>query len=211
MNVYDFDGTVYDGDSSIDFWRFCVRGHPSVFIKCFPRLAKGAVLYALGRIPKESWKERFFSFLEYIPADANQVSFFWEKRSGRIKPWYLKQKQASDVIISASPAFLLGPLCERLGISLIASEVDPATGRFTGLNCSGDEKVRRFRREFPDGTVDRFYTDSKKDLPMAVIAEQAYFVHKNTIRELRTGKQRSGPISGEQGDHAEQAAENAPE
>lgn len=25
MNVYDFDGTVYRGDSTVDFWLFCLR------------------------------------------------------------------------------------------------------------------------------------------------------------------------------------------
>ena len=185
MNVYDFDGTIYDGDSSVDFWLFCIRRNPSVFLRCFPRLLNGAVLYALRRITKERWKERFFSFLNYIPADEMLVSRFWEQRSGRIKPWYLDRKQADDVIISASPAFLLEPVCRRLGVLLIASEVNPSTGRFSGLNCSGNEKVRRFREKYPDGVIEEFYTDSKKDLPLAATARQSYIVRRNSIRELR--------------------------
>lgn len=185
MNVYDFDGTIYDGDSSVDFWLFCGRRNPSVFLRCLPRLLSGAALYALGRIPKERWKERFFSFLRYAPADEALVARFWDARFGRIKPWYLKQKEESDMIVSASPAFLLKPACARLGVRLIASEVDPATGLFSGLNCSGTEKVRRFREACPGTTVERFYTDSKKDLPMAGLAERAYFVRGNRIREMR--------------------------
>ena len=184
MNVYDFDGTIYDGDSSIDLWLFCMRRNPSVFLKCLPRLTAGGTLYALGRIPKKRWKERFFSFLNYMPADDQLIGDFWEQHFAKVKEWYLKQKQSSDLIISASPSFLLRPVCQRLGVSLIASEVDPATGRFSGQNCSGEEKVRRFRQADPDGTIEAFYTDSKKDLPIAGLAREAYFVNGNTIRKM---------------------------
>ena len=190
MNVYDFDGTIYDGDSTVDFWLFCTRERPAVFLKCLPRTLAAAVLFALGRIPKETWKERFFSFLKYMPADGERVGRFWETHFCRIRPWYLEGKQESDVIISASPVFLLRPVCGRLGVSLIATEVDPASGRFSGRNCSGEEKVRRFRREYPDGTIDRFYTDSKKDLPLAALAGQAFLVRGKTIREMKPEEKR---------------------
>ena len=185
MNVYDFDGTIYDGDSTVDFWLFCMKERPGVFLKCLPRTLSAAVLYVLGRIPKETWKERFFSFLKEMPADGERVGRFWETHFSRIKPWYLEGKQESDVIISASPVFLLKPVSRRLGAALIATEVDPGTGRFSGRNCSGEEKVRRFRREYPEGTIDKFYTDSKKDLPMASIAGQAYLVRGQKISEIR--------------------------
>ena len=98
----------------------------------------------MKRIPKEEWKERFFSFLRYLPADEARVNRFWEQHNRKIKKWYLDKKQENDVIVSASPVFLLGPISRKLGVSLIATEVDPASGRFSGLNCSGKEKVRRF-------------------------------------------------------------------
>ena len=182
MNVYDFDKTIYDGDSTVHFWLFCSRRHPGVFVRCLPRLMKGAVLYAFGRIPKEDWKERFFSFLNYLPSNETMGSSFWEIHFAKIKKWYLDQKQDSDVIISASPVFLLEPVSKRLGVSLIATEVDPRTGRFSGRNCSGGEKVMRFRQVYPDARIDEFYSDSKKDLPMAGLAAQAFFVRGNEIR-----------------------------
>jgi phosphoserine phosphatase len=184
MNVYDFDGTIYDGDSSVDFWLYCSRRKPSVFLKRLPRLIKDGTLFAFRRIPKEKWKETFFSFLNDVPADEAIVNRFWETHDGRIKRWYLEQKEESDVIISASPVFLLAPISRKLGVKLIASEVNPKTGLFSGRNCSETEKVRRFRQEYPDGKVDQFFTDSKKDLPMAGLAERAYFVRGDTIREM---------------------------
>ena len=28
MNVYDFDNTLYDGESALDFYFFCLKRHP---------------------------------------------------------------------------------------------------------------------------------------------------------------------------------------
>ena len=30
MNVYDFDKTIYDGDSSVDFYKFSLKRHPKL-------------------------------------------------------------------------------------------------------------------------------------------------------------------------------------
>ena len=32
MNIYDFDGTIYNGDSTIDFWLFTLKRHPSALL-----------------------------------------------------------------------------------------------------------------------------------------------------------------------------------
>lgn len=94
-----------------------------------------------------------------------------------IKKWYLEQKQPDDLVISASPQFLLNDICKRLEISEpIASAVDKNSGKYTGLNCYGEEKVRRFREKFPDKQIDCFYSDSRSDEPMARIARQAFLV-----------------------------------
>ena len=42
MNVYDFDKTIYAGDSTIDFWKFCMIRYP----RC-RRYILHAVLYYL--------------------------------------------------------------------------------------------------------------------------------------------------------------------
>ena len=30
IDVYDFDGTIYDGDSTVDLVLFCLRRHPAL-------------------------------------------------------------------------------------------------------------------------------------------------------------------------------------
>lgn len=181
MNVYDFDKTIYDGDSTIDLYFYCLKKKPSVFFRCFFTQFSGAVKYKTGRISKEQFKERFLSFLKYFQKDDDLLNGFWSENKKKIKQWYLKKKTSDDVIISASPEFLLRPVCDELGVSLIASVVDRKTGKFSGNNCRGAEKVKRFRESYPDEQIDEFYTDSKSDMPMAKISEKAFLVKRKRI------------------------------
>ena len=140
MNVYDFDKTIYKGDSTLDFFWFCLRRYPRI-IMIFPRFIFTAILYSLGKCTKEKMKESFYRFLHLLPDTEFEVKEFWKKNEERLCAWYLSQKQDTDIIISASPTFLLSPICRKLNVSLIASKVDIKTGMHTGLNCYGKEKV----------------------------------------------------------------------
>ena len=178
MNVYDFDGTLYRGDSSCDFVLYAFRKHPSL-LRFFPRIVWGFLRYSFRTISKTEMKERFFSFLSAVDGEA-LAGQFWETHADRIRSWYPEQHREDDLVISASPEFLLRPICSRLGITrLMASRVDPRTGRFEGGNCRDTEKVRRFREQYGDAVIDSFYSDSSADLPLAKMAKKAFLVHRN--------------------------------
>ncbi len=183
MNAYDFDKTIYNGDSTADFYFFCLKRHKKI-ICCFPSLIIAAVkFFVLKKINKTQFKQTMYRFLNYCDIE-NDLEEFWNKAKYKIKDFYKKQKKDDDVIISASPEFLLKPICDELSIKrLIASKVDMKTGIYDGLNCHGKEKVRRFREFFGNAKVDKFYSDSKSDTPMAEIAEHAYLVNKEKITE----------------------------
>ena len=182
MNVYDFDGTIYDGDSSVDFFLYALKRKPSLL--CYiPRQAWGFLLYGMKRISKTELKEYFFNFLSGMDAE-KLAEDFWNQNQHRIYKWYLDQQQPDDIIISASPKFLLQPICNRLGIHhLIASKVDPETGMFAGENCRGHEKVRRLEVEYRITHIDSFYSDSQSDLPLAQIADKAFLVVNGDLRK----------------------------
>ncbi len=128
-------------------------------------------------------KELFFSFLVCLKSPEDCVRAFWRAKSGRIQRWYLAQKAPTDVIISASPEFLLRPLCEQLQIgTLIATRMDARNGKIFGKNCKGDEKVRRFSECFPNAAIERFYSDSLSDAPLAKLAAQAFIVKNENPR-----------------------------
>lgn len=178
MNVYDFDKTIYRGDSTLDFFRYCLKRKPGL-LRYVPAQAWFFVIYSLGLIDKTRFKEGFYLFLRGIPDMDAFVADFWEKQRSGILDWYLQRQQPTDLVISASPQFLLAPICADLGIRhLIASKVDPRTGAYSGKNCYGPEKVSRLQKEFPNQKIDRFYSDSHSDAPLAELAEEAFLVAK---------------------------------
>ncbi len=183
MNIYDFDGTIYRGDSTVDFYLYLLKKHPIILLS-LPIQLWAAVKHKAGKCSTTAFKENFFSFLPRIPDISKEAEMFWEKNIPKIAPWYLSQKKEDDLIISASPVFLLEHACRMLGdVRLIASQIDPKTGKFSGKNCKGEEKVRRLFECYPDATVDAFYSDSHSDLPLAKLAKKAFFVKKNKILE----------------------------
>ena len=179
MNVYDFDKTIYPADSTAGFYRWCLRRYPMVRLS-LPRTAVAFFCMGTRLLSKTRAKELFYRFLRRVPAEAPFL--YWRERIGRIQVWYLEQKRPDDVIISASPEFLLRPAAEALGVRLIASRVDPATGKYTGLNCHGEEKVRRFRAQFPGETPENFWSDSRSDTPMARLSARAYIIRNGRSR-----------------------------
>ena len=175
MNVYDFDGTIYDGDSTVDFYLYCIRRNPGVLF-ALPKQAFGTLLYMLKKIDKTKFKEYFFSFLSRVDA-MDLVEDFWDINDKKIFDWYMNQKEETDIIISASPEFLLKPICSRLGIKhLLASRVNDKTGVFQGKNCRGEEKVVRLREAYGECSIEQFYSDSRSDLPLALLAKEAFLV-----------------------------------
>lgn len=181
MNVYDFDGTIYGKDSTVDFYLWCLQKHPAILTR-IPRQGWGVLRRIAGTIDTKQMKEAFFSFLPLLVDPEALAVSFWEERTAGIRGWYLERREESDVVISASPEFLLRPVCARLGIQPpIATRMDPKSGLIRGLNCKGEEKVCRFRERFPEGRIEKFYSDSLTDAPLAALAEEAFLAKKNVL------------------------------
>ena len=181
MNVYDFDKTIFPRDSSLAFYFYCLRRRPRV-LRRLPGVIGSALSLAAGRIDLTAFKERFFSFLADLPEPGAMVEAFWQANLGDVHRWYLRARREDDLVISASPDFLVRPACRLLGVTrVIASPVDPRTGRFLGPNCRGAEKVRALRACFPDAPIDRFYSDSRSDAPLAALAKSAFLVRGERV------------------------------
>lgn len=187
VNVYDFDGTIYNGDSSVDIYFFLLKRYPKL-IAFFPKQMLGIVKYKLHLSSKEEMKEMYFSFLKGVRTDKTFVDDFWKQNQNKIKEWYLKQKRKDDVIISASPEFLLKPICDILGIdNLIATKVELSSGKFLSKNCQGAEKVVRFEEIFSEAEIEAFYSDSKSDTYMVKLATKAFLIKNNRIIDWEQG------------------------
>lgn len=182
MNVYDFDKTIYDGDSTQRFLVFLIRRRPRLVMK-LPGLAVNALLFGLKLRGKQDFKERMFrSFFAGVSDIYAMLDAFWDANMDGVKRWYAAVRRDDDVVITASPVDIVRPCCERLGIKrVLGSPVDMKTGRYAGPNCHGQEKVRRFGAEFPGETVDDFYSDSHSDDPMARVAKRAFMIKGEEI------------------------------
>lgn len=173
MNVYDFDKTIYPVDSTAQFYRWCLKRYPAC------RRTLGWTVWAFFCMgtrlkTKTKSKEIFYRFLCHVPEEAPLL--FWQEHVSAIQPWYYEQRRPDDLIISASPEFLLAPVAQMLEFALIASPVEQATGLYRGENCHGEEKVRRYRAIYGDEPVEAFWSDSRSDTPMARIAGKAFLV-----------------------------------
>lgn len=176
MNVYDFDKTIYNGDSTVHFYFYSIRHYPRILLR-LPALLWYALLFMIKVYTKTQFKEKFYLFLKDIPDIDAQVDSFWDIHEKNIKGFHKK----GGLVISASPEFLLEPICKKLEMGLMASRVDKYTGKYTGENCWGEEKVKRFREVYSDASIKEFYSDSLSDLPLAELAESAFIVQKEKI------------------------------
>lgn len=181
MNVYDFDKTIYVNDSSMDFYKFNLKRNPKL-IKYWPRQSKAALDYKRGKITKTEMKTIFYEYFQGIKDIDQAVLDFWEAHRDNLQDWYLRQKKEDDVIVSASPEFFLKPICDELGVFLIASDVDKYTGDNLKENCFGAEKVTRFKEHFNLNEIDEFYSDSYSDDPLAQYAKKAFMVEGDDIK-----------------------------
>ena len=178
-DLYDFDGTIYNGDSGVDIVKFAIKkGYLNLFTAIWY-----CIKYALKLLSKEEFKSKIFRFIGKIEDLDSFVEEFWQKNEFKIKEfWKSKKSHKKDVIISASCTFWLEPIAQKYKVAaLIATIVDDKTGELVGNNCHGEEKVRLFYQEFPKGIIDKAYTDSINDLPMIKEAKEGYLVKKDRI------------------------------
>lgn len=183
-NIFDFDHTVYDGDVSLDFYFYALRKHP-LLIRYIPVQLWNALLYLASINTRTRFKEGFFVFVGGIKNIDEDLDNFWNKHDGKIKSWYGGRPHTKDVIISASPEFIIAPIAAELGVKkLIATRMDQKTGKIHGKNCRGREKVRRLKQETRNMRVEECYSDSLSDLPILRLAERPYIVKRDRVMPL---------------------------
>lgn len=188
MNVYDFDNTIYDGESVVDFFiYYCkkdfklLRHMPSVFI--------ALIKYKRGLFTIEHALEKYGKIVaDYYtkhPDIPEEMEDFWDCHMHKIKPFYKDVQSDDDLIISGSPEYSLEVICKRLGIKrYIGSLLDPVTGEVKRL-CIRENKVKAFFEEYPDTQIENFYTDSINDQPLIDISKNAYLVKGHKITKIK--------------------------
>lgn len=178
MRVFDFDNTIYDGESPLDFYLFSLRYNPRN-LRYIPPVIRHLIRYQRNRSSLEDMERAvnryvhgYLTSFDDIPG---MVSAFWDAHMGKIKSWY--EPEPDDVIITASFNYTMDEVMRRLGVSrCICSTIDYETLEVEHLNLA-DNKVKAFKEAFGDDVVpDEFYTDNLIDLPMMRYARKAYLV-----------------------------------
>ena len=115
MNVYDFDETIFTGDTEDRFFKFVFakKGfrHYKIKWEFYDKLNK------LGIITKTKMREGQYKFLKDIDDLDKVLEDYWAEIEQYMKPWYYDAKREDDVIASGTPRFILEPICKKLGIS----------------------------------------------------------------------------------------------
>lgn len=181
MNVYDFDKTIFYPDSMLQFCSFCLRRHPKLMFNYLPKLLRSLIKNMMGKEKEVVLHAKLNSIIKYLDNPDEDIKKYWDKYEKNISQWYLDQKKPDDLIISASPEYLLKPLTDKLRIKLIATIVDRETGTMIGNVRLAREKAKYIiEQDMP--MIDNFYSDSLSDTPLALLAEQAFIVKDKAQR-----------------------------
>ena len=131
MNVYDFDETIFTGDSEDYFFAYLFK-KPGFFWDQV-RYRWYELLFKCKLVSKTKAREAEYSLLRKIDDLDGLLADYWDQHERHMKSWYAAVKRPDDVIASATPRFLMEPIVARLGLTgLVATEMDPRTGKIHG-------------------------------------------------------------------------------
>ena len=189
LAIFDFDGTITTRDTLLEFIRF-YSGNIK-FLAGFLFASPVIVLSKLKIIPnwraKEivlTWffkNEDFDHFNEKGKAFAlNYTPALVRSKANEEISLYL-QSGWRVVVVSASAENWVKPWCDSVGVECIATKLETRenklTGKISGKNCYGPEKVARIREqlnpaEYHDIVV---YGDSAGDREMLLLGTERFY------------------------------------
>ena len=186
LRAFDFDNTIYNGESVFDFYFFSIKYNKSV-AKYIPVVIFNLIKYKLGKTTEADLERAMKKYADdYLNAFDNKdeiVRAFWDSHEGKIKSWYTPRED--DIIITCSFNLITDEICRRLGIkNCICSRVDRDTMTVEYLNF-GKNKQKAFLNRYKNAEIDEFYTDNMVDKPMIDIAKRAYLVKGDRIKQIK--------------------------
>ncbi len=187
MNVYDFDNTIYNGESVIDFFLYYCKKDKSL-LRHIPSVFLALIRYKAGKVTIEQALSKYGKVVgDYYKNNAQineDMKIFWDEHMHKIKPFYKEIQSDDDLIISGSPEFSLEIICKRLGIKRYIGSIIEKDGSIPRL-CIREAKVKAFLEEYPNTEIENFYTDSVNDVPLIEISKNAYLVKGNKITKIK--------------------------
>ncbi len=188
--AFDFDGTLTDRDTFVEFIKFSRGFGPFLF--GFMRFLPLLVLMKMGFYPNWKAKQRVFAHfyrgMSVETFDAFCRAFCQERLPMLLRPSMLRkiaeytEQEYELCIVSASIDRWIRPWAQETGFSsLFCTEVEVEnevlTGAFLTANCYGQEKVNRLSARYPERKKYRLiaYGDSRGDRELLAFADESYY------------------------------------
>lgn len=186
--LFDFDGTLTEKDTLFEIAKYSTTplDYSIRLIFLLPIIVLSILKVISRQKGKEIFLQAFFKSKSELEFNAICQKFVKEKL-----PDLLRKKGIHEitnhlkngnkvVIVSASPENWIRPWADPQKIEVIATRLkfrnDQLIG-IEGINCNGEEKVRRIRETFNLNEYEEViaYGDTKGDLPMLTLAHKKFF------------------------------------
>jgi len=191
--AFDFDGTLTWRDTLLPFLQRLL-GTPTllwVLFVCSPWLAAYALRLISNHRAKAVLLRASLAGRRHEDVQRCALAFVKDDLPLQWRPWGLRQlvqhQQAGHrcVLVTASTSPYMHLVGASLGVdAVLCTEMEVADGRYTGrmatANCHGEEKARRLQAwlaaEYGTAApVLHAYGDTRGDLPMLRLAQQAWY------------------------------------
>lgn len=205
LSVFDFDGTLTYGDSFLPFLRFAFGNR--VFIRNMLRMIRAGISYICRRTSRDDLKAVLIrTFLTGVSVDwleRKAQAFCDGSWNSLMRPQGVRsvaeqvRQGAMVTLCSASPTLTLKPFTAKLGIRLIATQLESVhgvlTGEIEGKNCRCGQKVVRLDAEY--GPLKKYtvraWGDSVGDEQLLAVAQEPHWreFHSSIWRRRHENRQ----------------------
>ena len=188
IKVFDFDNTIYKGESSFDLVIFMIKNNKKILLY-LPSIFINMIKYKLCMVDKEKLIKKINNYMKVMIMDQDElnalVKRFWKKKIHKLDRNMLRRIKREDVIITAGPDFLIHGIKKLLNTSnIISSEVDTEKIEVKYFNF-GDNKVKKYKELYGNKRISCLYTDSYNDKALMDISDRVYIVKKGRLKLIK--------------------------
>ena len=186
---FDFDGTITTKDTLLEFIKHQKGGLR--FYWGFLLNSPFIIAYKTGVISNQWAKERILTFF-FGNTSIEQFQQRCDDFASKVIPSLIRVKALKEirkfqeagtevVIVSASAENWVQQWCVKQKVDCMATKMEnndgTITGKISGLNCYGEEKVRRIREVYnlSEYSVIYGYGDTKGDNPMLSLTTRSFY------------------------------------
>ncbi|MGG4482691.1 HAD family hydrolase [Paenibacillus illinoisensis] len=203
--IFDIDKTIIRRDSMFQFVHYGVRRYPGQVWR-LPLIAFHTAMFKAGLMSVEQVKRSYFKSIERM--SEQDLEHFFDTRlrtaifaEASVEMQHRKEAGYHVLLVTASPHaymkyFTNFPWVDHvIGTELVRHQKG-YTCTIEGVNCKGEEKVRRIQAYLREKNMvidyeqSCSYSDSLSDLPVMQLVAQRYFINRRVpdMEALSWGK-----------------------